>query len=265
MWSPTFALTLFDNIIKHKLELVSVLASGKWGDRSPALPGLKCPQSHRVAELLLQWQGNISAVLLKQIWPELALVSAWDTSSSATWANKLQNLLPQAEFQGKGLWATEGVVTIPFQNNYPLAICSHFYEFIDLDTDEVFPAWQLEKDQVVRPVLTTGSGLLRYAMKDKLRVSGFLHNFARHIPQINDAKSRVKAAEADLRLANIKLERAVIKAPFSGRVKTVSVGRGQLVNSGEIIGEIYALDKMHVRLPVADKYLTLMDLPFKVS
>ena len=89
--------------------------------------------------------------------------------------------------------------------------------------------------------------------------------FARHIPQINDAKSRVKAAEADLRLANIKLERAVIKAPFSGRVKAVSVGRGQLVNSGEVIGEIYALDKMHVRLPVADKYLTLLDLPFKVT
>ncbi|EDM65673.1 possible putitive HlyD family secretion protein, partial [Moritella sp. PE36] len=90
-------------------------------------------------------------------------------------------------------------------------------------------------------------------------------SFARHIPQINDAKSRVKAAEADLRLANIKLERAVIKAPFSGRVKAVSVGRGQLVNSGEVIGEIYSLDKMHVRLPVADKYLTLLDLPFKVT
>ncbi|EDM64640.1 hypothetical protein PE36_09636, partial [Moritella sp. PE36] len=45
VWSPTFALTLFDNIIKHKLELVSVLATGKWGERAPALPGLKCPRS----------------------------------------------------------------------------------------------------------------------------------------------------------------------------------------------------------------------------
>ena len=176
VWSPTFALTLFDNIIKHKLELVSVLATGKWGERTPALPGLKCPRSQRVAELLLHWKGGISAELLQQIWPKLALVSAWDTSSSATWANKLQNLLPQSEFQGKGLWATEGVVTIPFQNKYPLAICSHFYEFIDLDTEEVFPAWKLKLDQLVRPVLTTGSGLLRYAMKDKLRVSGFLQD-----------------------------------------------------------------------------------------
>lgn len=176
VWSPTFALTLFDNIIKHKLELVSVLATGKWGKRAAALPGLKCPKSQRVAELLLQWKGGISAELLQQVWPKLALVSAWDTSSSASWANKLQNLLPQGEFQGKGLWATEGVVTIPFQNQYPLAICSHFYEFIDLETEAVLPAWQLKQDQLVRPVLTTGSGLLRYAMKDKLRVSGFLQD-----------------------------------------------------------------------------------------
>ncbi|QUM78611.1 GH3 auxin-responsive promoter family protein [Moritella sp. 24] len=176
VWSPTFALTLFDNIIKHKLELVSVLATGKWGPRDAALPGLKCPKSHRVAELLLHWKGAVSAELLQQIWPKLALVSAWDTSSSTTWAHKLQRLLPQGEFQGKGLWATEGVVTIPFQNQYPLAICSHFYEFIDLETEEVLPAWKLEKDQLVRPVLTTGSGLLRYAMKDKLRVSGFLQD-----------------------------------------------------------------------------------------
>ncbi|QUM84671.1 GH3 auxin-responsive promoter family protein [Moritella sp. 28] len=176
VWSPTFALTLFDNIIKHKLELVSVLATGKWGERKPALPGLRCPKSHRVAEILLQWKGGISAELLQLIWPKLSLVSAWDTSSSATWANTLQCLLPQADFQGKGLWATEGVVTIPFQNQYPLAICSHFYEFIDLETEEVLPAWKLKQDQLVRPILTTGSGLLRYAMKDKLRVSGFLQD-----------------------------------------------------------------------------------------
>ncbi|MGC3835463.1 GH3 family domain-containing protein [Moritella viscosa] len=176
VWSPTFALTLFDNIIKHKLELVSVLATGKWGGRKPALLGLRCPKSHRVAKILLQWKGGISAELLQLIWPKLSLVSAWDTSSSATWANKLQCLLPQADFQGKGLWATEGVVTIPFQNQYPLAICSHFYEFIDLETEEVLPAWKLKQDQLVRPILTTGSGLLRYAMKDKLRVSGFLQD-----------------------------------------------------------------------------------------
>lgn len=43
---------------------------------------------------------------------------------------------------------------------------------MDLETETILPAWQLEAGQSVRPLLTTGSGLLRYAMKDRLRVSG---------------------------------------------------------------------------------------------
>jgi len=131
--------------------------------------------------------------------------------------------------------------------------------------DEAYQLEVVKKKQAVDGALLHLAEAKAKAHVARRGVSRKATSFARHIPQINDAKSRVKAAEADLRLANIKLERAVIKAPFSGRVKAVSVGRGQLVNSGEIIGEIYSLDKMHVRLPVADKYLTLMDLPFKVT
>ncbi|QFI37962.1 efflux RND transporter periplasmic adaptor subunit [Moritella marina ATCC 15381] len=131
--------------------------------------------------------------------------------------------------------------------------------------DEAYQLEVIKKKQAVDGALLHLAEAKAKAHVARRGVSSKATRFARHIPQINDAKSRVKAAEADLRLANIKVERSVIKAPFSGRVKTVNVGQGQLVNSGEIIGEIYSLDKMHVRLPVADKYLTLMDLPFKVS
>ena len=131
--------------------------------------------------------------------------------------------------------------------------------------DEAYQLEVIKKQQAVDGALLHLAEAKAKAHVARRGVSSKATRFARHVPQINDAKSRVKAAEADLRLANIKLERTVIKAPFSGRVKTVNVGRGQLVNSGEIIGEIYALDNMHVRLPIADKYLTLMDLPFKVT
>ena len=63
---------------------------------------------------------------------QLALISAWDTSSSASWAQQLQQVIqPMLAFQGKGLWATrEGVVTFPLTPvQYPLALQSHFYEF----------------------------------------------------------------------------------------------------------------------------------------
>jgi hypothetical protein len=62
----------------------------------------------------------------------LALVSAWDTADAAPWAQQLKACFPQAAFEGKGLWATEGVVTIPIDGQYPLAYRSHVYEFEDL-------------------------------------------------------------------------------------------------------------------------------------
>ncbi len=131
--------------------------------------------------------------------------------------------------------------------------------------DEAYKLEVIKKQQAVDGALLHLAESKAKAHVARRGVSRKATSFARHIPQINDAKSRVKAAEADLRLANLKLDHTVIKAPFSGRVKAVSVGRGQLVNSGEVIGEIFSLDKMHVRLPVADKYLTLMDLPQKIN
>ncbi|SHO23159.1 Possible putitive HlyD family secretion protein [Moritella viscosa] len=131
--------------------------------------------------------------------------------------------------------------------------------------DEAYKLEVIKKQQAVDGALLHLAESKAKAHVARRGVSSKATSFARHIPQINDAKSRVKAAEADLRLANLKLDHTVIKAPFSGRVKAVSVGRGQLVNSGEVIGEIFSLDKMHVRLPIADKYLTLMDLPQQIN
>jgi hypothetical protein len=104
----------------------------------------------------------------------MALVSAWNTSTSARWAKELSALLPQADLQGKGLWATEGVVTIPYQDQYPLAVRSHFYEFVSLDTGRAHFPWQLSPGMMVRPLLATGSGLLRYVLKDRMVVRGFI-------------------------------------------------------------------------------------------
>ena len=120
--------------------------------------------------------GPADPALMKALWPRLSLVSAWDTSSSARWAERLQQLIPHARFQGKGLWATEGVVTIPYRGVHMLASRSHFYEFVDLDTERTHFAWELREGQEVRPLLTTGAGLLRYALRDRLRVGQRLGN-----------------------------------------------------------------------------------------
>jgi len=174
VWSPTFGLSLLEHMSQWRLELAETLAMGQWGARSARMAGVPCPRSTRAATMLSRWDGTLDAAFFRRLWPQLAVVSAWDTAAAAPWARALHAKLPHAGFQGKGLWATEGVVTFPFQGRYPLAYLSHVYEFIDAQTDQVLAPWQLRDGQEVIPLMTTGSGLARYRMNDVLRVSGFL-------------------------------------------------------------------------------------------
>jgi hypothetical protein len=111
---------------------------------------------------------------LRGLWPRLRLLSAWDSSSSRGFADRLKDLFPHVAFQGKGVWATEGVVTFPFRGRKVLASRSHFFEFRDLSSGRLHFAWDLREGQEVQPLLTTSSGLLRYEMQDRLKVTGFL-------------------------------------------------------------------------------------------
>jgi hypothetical protein len=174
VWSPTFALSLLDFMQQHKEEIAKVLVSGQWPACYPGLDQVKAPKNHAAAAILKNWNGEVNPEFTQAIWPKLALISAWDTSSSTLWADKLKQLFPHSEFQGKGLWATEGVTSIPYKDQFPLAINSHFYEFEDLASQQIFTSWQLKQGMLVRPILTSANGLLRYAMKDQLKVTGFL-------------------------------------------------------------------------------------------
>ncbi len=172
IWSPTFGLGLLKSMATWREELAEVLATGSWGNRMLGSNTQSCPRSTRGAELLRQWDGRLSADFFMTLWPSLALVSAWDTAASGPWARQLHALLPQAAFQGKGLWATEGVVTIPYQGQHTLAYRSHVYEFQDPSDGTIYAPWELEQGQQVMPLLSTGSGLLRYRLKDLVRVDG---------------------------------------------------------------------------------------------
>lgn len=172
IWSPTFGLGLLEQLGHCRDELANVLAHGHWGQRSAAMGGLRCPRSMAAAQRLQAWDGRPDPGFFAELWPQLTLVSAWDTAAAAPWALRLQRLLPHARFQGKGLWATEGVVSIPFQGHYPLAYRSHVYEFEDLDSGKPVPPWALRQGQQVMPLLTSGSGFARYRMNDVLQVSG---------------------------------------------------------------------------------------------
>ena len=170
VWSPTFALQLLEIIQLNQKEIVQVLATGKWTRENLAYLKIRpSKQRSRILESL-----NLEdPKSWRKLWKKLCLISSWDTASAQHWAKILKTKVADVQFEGKGLWATEGVVTIPLDDQYPLMYQAHFYEFLDLTNHQVYPSWKLEKDQLVSPVITTGSGLKRYIIDDELRVESF--------------------------------------------------------------------------------------------
>lgn len=105
-------------------------------------------------------------------WPRLGLISCWGDAQAAALLPGLQTAFPGVRIQPKGLLATEGVVTLPFGRRRPLAVRSHFFEFEDA-SGAVRPAWDLRERDEYRVVMTTGGGLYRYALRDRVVVDGY--------------------------------------------------------------------------------------------
>ena len=114
------------------------------------------------------------------LWPRLKQISCWTDGNSAAASRKLQALFPQARIRGKGLIATEGLVSFPWEaHGAPvLAVRSHFLEFLPVDStsepDLAQPqlAHELEPGQRYSVVLTTGGGFYRYQLGDIVEVMG---------------------------------------------------------------------------------------------
>ncbi|TPQ24826.1 efflux RND transporter periplasmic adaptor subunit [Methylomonas koyamae] len=80
-------------------------------------------------------------------------------------------------------------------------------------------------------------------------------------PQLAEAEAKLQAAAADLAKAKLDRSRCEIRAPFSGRVLSKQVGRGQFLPAGATIARIYANDIAEIRLPVGINELAFLDLP----
>ncbi|MEE2742543.1 MAG: GH3 auxin-responsive promoter family protein [Bdellovibrionota bacterium] len=171
IWGPTFLLELLELIFQRRDILIEMLKNGDWGDQKDELSNVPPVKDLETATLLKSFSKEVNAKDIAALWPELELISCWDTGTSASWALKLKELFPKTNIQGKGLFATEAVVTIPFEGDYLLSYRSHFYEFICLETGKVFPSWDLKEGQRVSPVISSGNGLFRYLLKDELLVT----------------------------------------------------------------------------------------------
>lgn len=114
-----------------------------------------------------------AAAGLGALWPELAVLSCWADGGAAGAARVLHARLPGAALQAKGLLATEGVVSLPFAGTHPLAVASHVLEFMD-ERGAPHLADELQAGKEYTVVLTNGGGLYRYALGDRVVVTGLV-------------------------------------------------------------------------------------------
>lgn len=75
-------------------------------------------------------------------------------------------------------------------------------------------------------------------------------------PFLAEAQSRLLQAEAEVRQAELKLQRTVIRAPYAGMVSVKTVDVGQYVTIGARLGEAFAIDFAEIRLPMTGKDLS---------
>jgi RND family efflux transporter MFP subunit len=80
-------------------------------------------------------------------------------------------------------------------------------------------------------------------------------------PQLKEAEARLQAALADLSYAQNNLSRTKIRAPYRGIIKSRNVDLGQYVTTGSQLGDIFAVDRAEVRLPIPADRLRYLDLP----
>lgn len=167
IWSPTYLISFLEELEKQRFVVAQYLETGNWKYNLP------CPQNLNAVKLLKGSEKVFTNSFLRELWPKLSLISAWDTGSSALWANRLKNLFSHVRFQGKALLTTEAIITIPFHHQPLLAYQSHFYEFQIDGTDKIVPSWELERGMIVSPIVTTGSQFFRYRIPDLLKVDDF--------------------------------------------------------------------------------------------
>jgi hypothetical protein len=176
VWHPSFLTLLAGALPGFWDRLLHDIARGGLTPPAPipelvhrGLASRLVPLPRRAAELRL-----LSSDGPTHIWPRLGLISCWGDAHAALSLPELARAFPGVEIQPKGLLATEGFVTIPFAGLWPLAIRSHFFEFLPEEGGDPRFAWELDEGRTYSVVLTTGGGLYRYRLQDRVRVEGFV-------------------------------------------------------------------------------------------
>jgi hypothetical protein len=154
-------------------------------DLSPELRAVLAPRLRADparAAALAAAAGRQGHLYPKEVWPtEGIVINCWTGGSMGPYLRQLPRYYGEPPVRDLGLLASEGRMTIPFENFTPagvLDIWSHFFEFIpeaEIDGPQptVLGAHELQEGRSYFIVPTTAYGLYRYHISDLVRVTGF--------------------------------------------------------------------------------------------
>jgi GH3 auxin-responsive promoter len=179
VWNPSYLSLLMDRFDSWAVRLLADLEKG-----NASLPNeqniplslirkLRAqPKRARALRQILERTGKLRPA---EIWPRLRLISCWTDAAARQSLAGVSQRFPQVRIQGKGLLATEGVATIPWveAGGCIPAVTSHFYEFCPIDGSVPRVSDELKKGSEYSLMITTGGGLYRYRLGDRVRVNGF--------------------------------------------------------------------------------------------
>lgn len=184
--NPSTILLLLQKLGKNAEALLHDVRHGGLGDH------VRCPDAVR-EHITARFTGNparadaiaaggADGLLAHRLWPKLALAICWRSPMLTPYLELLAPQLGPIPGRDYILMASEGVMAIPIADGGsggPLAIGSHFYEFVPeeqierADPDVLLPH-QLEDGRTYVVILSNGSGLYRYDIGDVVRVRGFV-------------------------------------------------------------------------------------------
>lgn len=196
VWNPTFIEVLFSNLDKNILDISNDLEKSRINSKlninsnlrkkiNSYLRTYKQHNYYRSKEIrnIINSTRCYEHKNYECLFPNLVLISCWTHGFAKQSINCIKKYFPNISIQGKGLIATEGIVSIPLNSlEYPvLAVNSHFFEFFELNDDyskktNIKLAHELKKGKLYIPIITTSGGLYRYDLGDILECRGFYNN-----------------------------------------------------------------------------------------
>ncbi|MCF8018012.1 MAG: GH3 auxin-responsive promoter family protein [Vallitaleaceae bacterium] len=189
VWNPTFLTLLLDQWDIHSEAFIDNIQKGRLTppngtDLAMVITKQFNKNTKRANNLRKYNKTRAREDFFKSIWPKLSVVSCWTHSHSENDAMILNKRLRGIHIQGKGLLATEGLISIPLVDtnralHHVISYTSHFFEFIEIDkesmevTQNICLLEHLEKGKLYSVLMTTRGGLYRYRIYDLVEVVDF--------------------------------------------------------------------------------------------